>query len=148
MRSRRDRILHLNDCAIVARKLIAAGKRVACLDILDAHHGDGTQALLTIAARAHGPFHETGRTLFPGTGFRARSARAMGRGTASTCQWWPVAAMPGTLALMKRWSHPAGAYKPDVIVLMVGAMPTFRTRCAPFAHVAWLDGNRATMWSR
>lgn len=59
----------LNDVALACDALARAGKRVVCLDV-DAHHGDGTQALfyerddvLTIS------MHESGKTLFPWGGF-------------------------------------------------------------------------------
>ena len=59
-----------NDCALGIRHLLDAGaERVVYLDV-DAHHGDGTQSIfyddprvLTISV------HETGFSLFPGTGF-------------------------------------------------------------------------------
>jgi acetoin utilization protein AcuC len=59
-----------NDCALAIRRLLDHGmERVLYLDV-DAHHGDGTQNIfwddprvLTIS------LHETGRHLFPGTGY-------------------------------------------------------------------------------
>jgi acetoin utilization protein AcuC len=58
-----------NDVALAAARARDAGHRVMYVD-LDVHHGDGTQALfwddpnvLTVSV------HETGRTLFPGSGF-------------------------------------------------------------------------------
>ncbi len=59
-----------NDAALAVQRLLDGGvRRVAYLDI-DAHHGDGTQSIfwndprvLTIS------LHESGLTLFPGTGF-------------------------------------------------------------------------------
>lgn len=59
-----------NDAALAVQRLLDGGVlRVAYID-LDAHHGDGTQSIfwddprvLTIS------IHETGRSLFPGTGF-------------------------------------------------------------------------------
>lgn len=58
-----------NDVALGAAVARDAGHRVLYVD-LDVHHGDGTQALfaddpnvLTLSV------HETGRTLYPGTGF-------------------------------------------------------------------------------
>ncbi|MBB2922426.1 acetoin utilization protein AcuC [Cellulomonas cellasea] len=58
-----------NDAAVAIRQLLAAGaRRVAYVDI-DAHHGDGVQKVfwddprvLTVSV------HESGHTLFPGTG--------------------------------------------------------------------------------
>lgn len=67
-----------NDPAIACGLLADRGLKVAYVDI-DAHHGDGVQAafydtdqVLTIS------LHETGRTLFPGTGFAEE--RGTGRG--------------------------------------------------------------------
>ena len=59
-----------NDIAVAIRDLLSSGvERIAYVDI-DVHHGDGVQAVfyddprvLTIS------LHESGRTLFPGTGF-------------------------------------------------------------------------------
>src|SRR5439155_16561777 len=59
-----------NDVAVAITDLLGSGvERVAYVDI-DVHHGDGVQAVfyddprvLTIS------LHESGRTLFPGTGF-------------------------------------------------------------------------------
>ncbi len=59
-----------NDAAVAIRALLAAGaERVAYVDV-DAHHGDGVQRafwddprVLTVSV------HESGATLFPGTGF-------------------------------------------------------------------------------
>src|SRR3989339_798078 len=60
---------YMNDVALGCMILAEAGKRVLYLDI-DVHHGDGVQNafydrndVMTIS------FHETGRMLFPGTGF-------------------------------------------------------------------------------
>jgi len=61
-----------NDPAVAIAELLARGaQRVAYVDV-DVHHGDGVQAafyndprVLTIS------LHESGRTLFPGTGFPA-----------------------------------------------------------------------------
>ncbi|MDP9266331.1 MAG: acetoin utilization protein AcuC [Chloroflexota bacterium] len=67
-----------NDPAIACGLLADRALKVAYVDI-DAHHGDGVQAafydsdrVLTIS------LHETGRTLFPGTGFA--DERGTGRG--------------------------------------------------------------------
>lgn len=73
---------YLNDVALACHRLAAAGWRVAYVD-LDAHHGDGVQAffyrradVLTIS------LHESGRTLFPGTGFEDEIGEGPGRGHA------------------------------------------------------------------
>ena len=78
MRRRASGFCIYNDPAIVCGLLADRGLKVAYVDI-DAHHGDGVQAafydtdaVLTIS------LHESGRTLFPGTGFAEE--RGTGRG--------------------------------------------------------------------
>lgn len=69
-RSRASGFCVYNDCAVTIARLLEQGvKRVAYIDV-DAHHGDGTQNIfwdnpnvLTVS------IHESGMTLFPGTGF-------------------------------------------------------------------------------
>jgi acetoin utilization protein AcuC len=78
MRTRASGFCIYNDPAIACGLLADRGLKVAYVDI-DAHHGDGVQAafydtdqVLTIS------LHETGRSLFPGTGFAEE--RGTGRG--------------------------------------------------------------------
>ncbi|WP_424346382.1 acetoin utilization protein AcuC [Kocuria sp. CH-021] len=70
-----------NDCAVAVQHLLDQGvRRVAYVDV-DGHHGDGTQSIfygdprvLTIS------LHETGLTLFPGTGFANETGRGEAEG--------------------------------------------------------------------
>ncbi len=72
-----------NDAAVAIRALLAAGaRRVAYVDV-DAHHGDGVQAVfwddprvLTVSV------HETGHALFPGTGHARETGGAGAEGSA------------------------------------------------------------------
>ncbi len=71
---------YMNDVALACMELADAGKRVLYLDI-DVHHGDGVQHafyerndVMTIS------FHETGKTLFPGTGFEDEIGVGEGKG--------------------------------------------------------------------
>ena len=71
---------YVNDIAIAISDLVGKGKRVAYLDI-DAHHGNGVQdafytsdKVLTIS------LHESGETLYPGTGFEKEIGDDEGRG--------------------------------------------------------------------
>jgi acetoin utilization protein AcuC len=73
---------YANDPAIAMTELVRQGYRVAYIDI-DVHHGDGVQAafydtdrVLTIS------LHESGRYLFPGTGFAQEIGEGQGRGYA------------------------------------------------------------------
>ncbi len=71
---------YINDAAIAIGDCVRKGLRVAYVDV-DAHHGDGVQdafyatdRVLTISV------HESGRTLFPGTGFETETGEGAGRG--------------------------------------------------------------------
>ncbi|MHB8619819.1 MAG: arginase family protein, partial [Chloroflexota bacterium] len=83
MRGRASGFCVYNDAAIAIEHLRQdRGPRVAYVDT-DAHHGDGVQAafydtdqVLTIS------FHETGRFLFPGTGFVEETGAGRGAGYA------------------------------------------------------------------
>ena len=80
MRARASGFCVYNDVAVAAEWLRRQGHRVAVVDV-DVHHGDGTQAafysspeVLTIS------LHESGRYLFPGTGFPDEVGSGAGRG--------------------------------------------------------------------
>ncbi|MBI4532107.1 MAG: acetoin utilization protein AcuC [Candidatus Latescibacteria bacterium] len=73
---------YFNDPVLAIYELLRRGRRVVYIDI-DAHHGDGVQQafyhtdrVLTIS------IHETGRTLFPGTGFETETGAGQGEGYA------------------------------------------------------------------
>lgn len=88
-----------NDVALAVATARDAGHRVMYVD-LDVHHGDGTQALfwddpqvLTLS------IHESGRTLFPGTGWPGETGGPGAVGTAVNVPleatsgddaWWPT----------------------------------------------------------
>jgi len=70
----------LNDINLAALELANAGKRVLFLDI-DVHHCDGVQDafigrrdIMTVS------LHESGKTLFPGTGFETEIGSGLGEG--------------------------------------------------------------------
>lgn len=71
---------YLNDVVLAAREFAKAGRRVFFLD-LDAHHSDGVQTafyerddVMVVS------LHESGRTLFPGTGFENEIGAGPGLG--------------------------------------------------------------------
>jgi len=121
MRSRASGFCIYNDPAIACGLLADRGLKVAYVDI-DAHHGDGVQAafydtdqVLTIS------LHETGRSLFPGTGFADERGTGKGAGysinvalPAYTDDQAYVTAFDAVVpALIAR-------YKPDVLVTQQG----------------------------
>ena len=122
-----------NDPAIVCGILADRGMRVAYVDI-DAHHGDGVQAafydtdqVLTIS------LHETGRSLFPGTGFAEENGSGAGTGYSIN-----VALPPFTDDLAYTRAFDAvvpelvARYRPDALVTQQGIDPHFTD---PLTHL-------------
>lgn len=112
-----------NDAALAILEAVARyGQRVAYID-LDAHHGDGMQAMfyesghvLTFST------HESGRYLFPGTGFTYETGRGAGRGLSLNLPLEPFTEDASYLQSLKTVLPPAlAAFKPDFIVLQAGA---------------------------
>ncbi|MDQ0677118.1 acetoin utilization protein AcuC [Arthrobacter pascens] len=131
-----------NDSALAIRKLLDGGiRRVAYIDV-DAHHGDGTESIfwddprvLTIS------LHESGLTLFPGTGFANEIGGLHAAGSAVN-----VALPSGTGdAGWLRAFHAVvpqlvGAFEPEVIVSQHGCDSH---RLDPLAHLnISVDGQR------
>ena len=124
---------YINDPVLAIKALVTRGRRVAYIDI-DAHHGDGVQAafydtdrVLTIS------LHESGRFLFPGTGFEQELGEGPGKGCSVNIPLPPEAddevfvhAFVGTVpALIEQ-------FKPDIIVSQLG-VDAFRSD--PLAHL-------------
>jgi len=113
---------YINDMALGCMVLAEAGKRILYLDV-DVHHGDGVQNafydrddVMTVS------FHESGRTLFPGTGFEDEIGTGKGKGY---CVNVPLPVGTYDQAYMLAFESIAlpliGAYNPDVIVFELGA---------------------------
>ncbi|MEW9874200.1 acetoin utilization protein AcuC [Arthrobacter sp. HS15c] len=131
-----------NDSALAVQRLLDGGiRRVAYIDV-DAHHGDGTESIfwddprvLTIS------LHESGLTLFPGTGFANEIGGPQAEGSAVN-----VALPSGTGdAGWLRAFHAVvpqliGAFAPEVIVSQHGC-DSHRTD--PLTHLNLsVDGQR------
>lgn len=124
---------YINDPAVAIEHLTKAGKRVAYIDI-DAHHGDGVQALfydrsdvLTIS------LHESGKYLFPGTGFSKDIGTGDGKGYSVNL---PLPPYTGDDLFVESFLQVVppfiNAFKPDVIVTQLG-VDTFATD--PITHL-------------
>ncbi len=124
---------YVNDAGVCIAHLLRRGRRVAYVDI-DAHHGDGVQyafeatdRVLTIS------LHETGQSLFPGTGAAEEIGRGAGAGHAVNVPLWP-----GTDDAVFLWAFDQvvppllAAYAPDVVVTQLG-IDTHRAD--PLAHL-------------
>lgn len=112
---------YVNDVVIAIEALTRAGRKVAFVDI-DAHHGDGVQAafygradVMTIS------LHESGHTLFPGTGFVDEIGEGAGRGYSVNVPL-PVGTYDGVyLGTFRSVVLPLlHAFAPDVLVVEVG----------------------------
>ncbi len=78
--SRASGFCYINDIVIAIMAVLKSGGRVAYIDI-DAHHGDGVQkAFYTTDKVLTISMHETGKTLFPGTGFENEVGEGEGEG--------------------------------------------------------------------
>lgn len=124
-----------NDLAVaIDRATDVHGLRVAYLD-LDAHHGDGVQAafytrpdVLTVS------LHETGRTLFPGTGFTGELGSGAGLGANVNVPLEPYTEDEGfALAFEAVVPKVLRDFAPDLIVLQAGAD---MHRDDPLAHLS------------
>ena len=111
-----------NDPAIAIIELLQSGfDRVVYLDI-DAHHGDGVQALfyedprvLTIS------LHESGQYLFPGTGFPNETGAGPGAGYAANFPLAPNTEHTSYLKLFDQFIPPLLAdFEPDIMVVECG----------------------------
>lgn len=99
MRTRASGFCVYNDVALAVAAARDAGHRVLYLD-LDVHHGDGTQALFwDEPAVLTFSIHESGRTLFPGTGWLDETGGEQAPGSAVNVpldegsgdeSWWPI----------------------------------------------------------
>jgi acetoin utilization protein AcuC len=124
---------YINDPVLAIQSLVARGRRVAYIDI-DAHHADGVQEafyhtdrVLTIS------LHETGNSLFPGTGFEYETGEDAGKGYSVN-----VPLPPGTddelfiHAFTEVVPPLIDSFKPDIVVSQLG-VDTFRND--PLAHL-------------
>lgn len=129
-----------NDAAVaIAWALENGAERVAYVDI-DVHHGDGVEAcfwddprVLTVSV------HETGRVLFPGTGFAKDTGGAVG--TAVNCALPPGTSDAAWLRAIDAVTMPVvRAFAPDLLITQHGCDSHFRD---PLAHLAVsIDGQR------
>jgi ribosomal protein S18 acetylase RimI-like enzyme len=110
-----------NDPAIAIARARQAGKRVLYVD-LDVHHGDGVEAIhaddpgvLTVS------FHESGRYLFPGTGYVLEIGVGEAAGSVVNVPLEPETGEGAWLATVSTIvPELAAAFAPDVIVSQHG----------------------------
>lgn len=114
----------LNDIAIGIRTLLDGHgvRRVLYVDI-DAHHGDGVQAIFYEDPRVMTiSLHEDGHYLFPGSGFTDEIGKGNGEGFAVNVPLPPYTRDVSYLYAFQEIVPPlARAFRPDVIVSQLGA---------------------------
>jgi acetoin utilization protein AcuC len=121
MTSRASGFCYVNDIAIAILSLLKKGKRVAYIDI-DAHHGDGVQEafytsdkVLTIS------IHETGRMLFPGTGFENETGKNEGEGYSVNIPMPPSSDDELLVSVFNEIVPPLiEKFRPDIVVTQLG----------------------------
>ena len=110
-----------NDPALAIHYFLRRGLRVAYVDV-DAHHGDGVQdaffsddRVLTISV------HESGRYLFPGTGFVGELGEGPGRGYSVNLPLFPYTWDEVYLDAFRQIVPPLlRGFAPDVLVAQLG----------------------------
>jgi acetoin utilization protein AcuC len=142
MKSRASGFCYINDPVIGIKRLLNRGKRVAYIDI-DAHHGDGVQKafyetnqVLTIS------LHETGYTLFPGTGFEYEIGEGEGEGYSINL---PFPTYTGDEVYVWAFEEVVPelvqAFKPDIVVTQLG-VDTFHDDPLTNLHLSILGYER------
>jgi acetoin utilization protein AcuC len=119
--SRASGFCYVNDAVVGILRLLKKGKRVFYLD-LDAHHGDGVQAafygtnqVLTVS------LHETGHTLFPGSGFEHEIGEGMGKGYSINLPLPPYTDDETYVWAFDEVVPPLmDAFQPDILVTQLG----------------------------
>ena len=122
-----------NDPVIAINRLLAEGLRVAYVDV-DAHHGDGvlsayyhTDRVLAVS------LHESGRYLFPGTGWVHDIGAGLGRGYTVNLPLEPWTDGETYLWLFDQVVPPlVRAFSPDALVTQLGVDTHFND---PLAHL-------------
>ena len=111
-----------NDPAVAIQALLDAGaQRVAFVDV-DAHHGDGVQWIFYEDPRVLTcSVHESGKYLFPGTGFLSERGQGDGFGYSINVPLPPFAGDEPYLRAVEDVVIPAvRAYRPDALVIEPG----------------------------
>ena len=124
-----------NDPAFAIDWLLRHGaRRVAYVDV-DTHHGDGVQEIYYADPRVLTvSLHESGRFLFPGTGFQDEVGEGEGRGTSLNVPLSPATTGEVWLEAFEQVVPPAlDAFRPEVLVTQLGC-DTHVTD--PLAHLA------------
>ncbi len=120
-RNHAEGFCYINDIAVTLSDLVRKGQRVAYIDI-DAHHGNGVQYAFYESDRVLNiSLHESGETLFPGSGFAGEIGIKKGTGynvniplSAGTDDEVYLFAFESIVPLLLE------KFKPDMVVACIG----------------------------
>ncbi|MBL7077544.1 MAG: acetoin utilization protein AcuC [Kiritimatiellae bacterium] len=134
---------YLNDIVLGCLRFTEVGMKVLVLD-LDAHHGEGVQeAFYDRNDVIYISLHESGRTLFPGTGFEREIGADSGRGYTVNMPLPVDTYDDAYLECFQQVVMPLiAAYAPDVIVMELGMDALSGD---PLAHLALTNNAYATI---
>lgn len=144
-----------NDVALAVARARAAGLRVLYVD-LDVHHGDGVQAaFLRDPGALTVSIHESGRDLFPGTGFIDEVGEGIAAGSSVNLPLEPGIGADAWLAAVRALVPTlAAVFGPDVVVSQHGAdshawdpLAHLRVTTTAMAEAARLVDAVAHRWS-
>ena len=131
-----------NDPAAAIHRLKKRFRKVAYVDI-DVHHGDGVQELfysdpsvLTVS------IHQSGRTLFPGTGFVNEIGEGPGEGFSVNAPVWPYTTDEVWLRVWREAALPIlKTFDPEAVLLQMGVDPHYLDPLAQVCLTAqgWLE---------
>lgn len=145
MRDKASGFCIYNDCAAAILRLLELGaKKVLYID-LDVHHGDGTESFFWDDPRVMTiSIHETGRILFPGTGWPSDIGSTSAEGDTVNLALPAGVGDAGWLRTVGSAVPPlARCFRPDVIVTQHGADSHFLD---PLAHLTVsVDAQREAM---
>ncbi len=121
-RNHAEGFCYVNDVAVAITHLLKKDCRVAFVDI-DAHHGNGVQDAFYQEDRVLKiSFHETGREIYPGSGFEDEIGTGQGRGYNVNI---PLPRNTDDEAFVRAFEEIVppllGAYAPDMVIAELGA---------------------------
>lgn len=111
---------YMNNAAIAAEALKAAGKKVAILD-LDVHHGDGTQDIFYKDEKVfYSSLHADPEILLPHTGRPEEKGEGPGLGTTLNIPYSLGASVDEYLNALNTAIQSIGNYSPDYLLISAG----------------------------
>lgn len=122
MPSRASGFCVYDDPAVAIAWLLEQGvPKIAYVDV-DVHHGDGVQAIFDDEPRVLTiSIHQSGDTLFPGTGFLSERGRGYAEGTKVNVPLWPGATDEAWLTAFREVVPPVvRAFGPSILVTQLG----------------------------